>query len=54
MSITLFTVAKTWKQSKHPLMDEQIKEMRYHIQWNITQPQKHEIMPFAALTQGLS
>ena len=29
MSITFFTIAKTWKQSKHPLMAEWIKKMWY-------------------------
>ena len=34
----LFTVAKTWKQSKCPSTDEWIKKMWYiYMQWNITQ-----------------
>ena len=35
----LFTIAKTWKQPKHPLTDEWIKNVWYiYIQWNTTQP----------------
>ena len=35
----LFTIAKTWKQSKCPSTEEGIKKMWYiHKQWNITQP----------------
>ena len=40
----LFTIAKTWKQPKCPLIDEWIKKMRYiyiyhtYMQWNATQP----------------
>ena len=53
----LFTVAKIWKQTKCPLMDEWIKMMWYiHIyvytQWNTTQPlkkRKKEILPFATM-----
>ena len=36
----LFTIARTWKQSKCPLTDEWIKRCGTYIQWNITQPQK--------------
>ena len=35
----LFTIAKTWKQTKCPLTDEWIKKMCYVcIEWNIPQP----------------
>ena len=49
----LFKIANTWKQSKHPSMDEWIKKMEYiphtmeyywneilmeYIHWNIIQP----------------
>ena len=34
----LFTIARTWKQTKCPSTDEWIKKMWYYIQWNITQP----------------
>ena len=33
----LFTIAKTWKQSKCPSTDEWIKK-RWYVQWNITRP----------------
>ena len=34
----LFTIAKLWKQSKGPSIDEWIKEMWYiYIKWDITQ-----------------
>ena len=36
----LFTIARTWKQSKCPLTDEWIKRCGAYTQWNITQPQK--------------
>ena len=32
----LFTIARTWKQPKCPLIDEWIK--KFGTQWNITQP----------------
>ena len=34
----LFTIARTWKQSKCPSTDEWIKMSGTYIQWNITQP----------------
>ena len=36
----LFTIARTWKQSKCPSTDEWIKKMWhiYNVQWNILQP----------------
>ena len=39
----LFTKAKTWKQSKCPSTDKQIKEMQHELSHK-----KNEIMPFAA------
>ena len=36
---TLFTIAKTWKQSKCPSTDEWIKEMLYIYKTNIS-PEK--------------
>ena len=44
--ITLFTMAKIWKEPKCPLTEEWIKKMCVcvcvcaytHAQWNITQP----------------
>ena len=34
--VVLFTVAKTWRQPKYPLMDKWIKKMWcIYIQWNM-------------------
>ena len=41
----LFIVAKTWKQSKCPLMDERIKKVwdnKYSTHWGIIQPYKDD------------
>ena len=32
----LFTIAKTWKQSKFPSMDKWIKKIGTYIQWNMS------------------
>ena len=34
----LFTIAKTWKETKCPSTDEWIKTMWYMYKWNTTQP----------------
>ena len=45
----LFTIAKTWKQSKCPLADEWIKKMCYKYSMEYYSAIKmNEIMPFAA------
>jgi len=52
----LTTMAKTWKQPKCSLTEEQIKKMWYILmEWNINNTmeyysaiKKNEIMPFAA------
>ena len=36
--ITLFTIAKIWKQATHPSRDEWINMWYVYTQWNITQP----------------
>ena len=46
----LFTVAKTWKQTKCPLTDEWIKKMWYIFYFTI---KNNEIMPFAATWMDL-
>ena len=33
----LLTIAKTWKQSKCPSIDDWVKKMQCITQWNITQ-----------------
>jgi len=33
----LFTIARIWRQDKHPSIEEWIKKIPY-IQWNVTQP----------------
>ena len=36
--VALFTIARTWKQSRCPSTDEWIKKSGTYTQWNITQP----------------
>ena len=53
-NVALFTVVKTWKQSKCPLTEEWIKNM-WHIYTMEFYPaiKKNEILPFAATWMGL-
>ena len=44
----LFTIAKTWKQSKCPLTDEWIKKMYKYTMKYYSSIKKNEIMPSAA------
>ena len=45
--VALFTIAKTWKQPKCPLMDEWIEKMwyKYTVEY-YTAPQKKENLSF--------
>ena len=45
---TLFTIAKTCKQSKCPLTDEWIKMWYIHTRENYSAIKKNKIMPLAA------
>ena len=50
----LFSVAKTWKQSKCPLTQEWIKKMKYiHTIRYYSAIKKNEIMPSAATWMDL-
>ena len=44
----LFTITKTWKQPKYPLIDEWIKKMYIYTMDDYSAIEKNEIMPFAA------
>ena len=45
---TLFTIAKTWKQSKCPLIDDWIRKMWYiYTMEYYSAITKNKIMPFA-------
>ena len=49
----LFTIAKTWKQPKCPLIDEWIKKMWYIYTMEYYSAIKNEIMPFVATWMDL-
>ena len=44
----LFTIAKTWKQPKCPLMDEWIKKIWYIYTMELLTHNNEKLMPFAA------
>ena len=50
----LFTIAKTWKQSKCPSTEEWVEKMWYIYTMNYYSAiTKNEIMPFAATSMDL-
>ena len=50
----LFSIAKTWKPPKCPLMVEWIKELWYiYTQWNIISHKKRMKSPFVTTWMGL-
>ena len=52
--ISIFTIAKTWKQPKCPLTDEWIKKMQYICTMEYDKSiKKNEIMPFAVTWMDL-
>ena len=52
--VTLFTIAKTWKQPKCPLTDERTEKMWYiHTIEYCSAIKMNEIMPFAAIWMQL-
>ena len=54
LTATLFTVARTWKQTKYPSIDEWIKKMWYiYTLEYYSAIQKNETMPFAATQMQL-
>ena len=51
---TLFTTAKTWKQTKHPSTEEQKEKMEYvYTMEYYSAILKNVIMPFAATRMDL-
>ena len=50
---TLFTIAKTWKQSKCPSTDERIKMSYIYTMEYTSAIKKNEIMSFAAIWMDL-
>ena len=46
--MSLFTIAKTWKQTKCPSIEEWIKKMYMHVVGYYSAIKKNEMMPLAA------
>ena len=51
--MSLFTIAKTWKQTKHPSIEEWIKKMYMHIVGYYSAIKKNEVMPLASTWMDL-
>ena len=51
--ITLFTIAKIWKQAKCPLVDEWIKKLWYIYSMEYYSARKKKMLPFATAWMGL-
>ena len=50
----LFTIVKTWKQPKCPLIEKWVKKMQYiHTIECYSSIKRNEIVPFAELWMGL-
>ena len=46
--MSLFTIAKTWRQTKCPSIEEWIKKMYMHIVGYYSAIKKNEMMPLVA------
>ena len=51
--MSLFTIAKTWRQTKCPSIEEWIKKMYMHIVGYYSAIKKNEMMPLVATQMDL-